>query len=287
MSASKKMLLSPSLVPLPDLEGKVAIVTGSSRGLGKAMALRLAEAGCSVVVAAKSEHSRDSLPGSIHETVAEIEAIGGKASAVKTNLRKEEDVEAMISMAMDCFGRLDILINNAGALWVGPIQDTPAKRFDLVHEVNIRASFLAARLAAGVMKDGGWIFTVSPPLDFGFLPGKLGYGISKLSQTIMTMGLAVELKDAGITTASFWPATMVESQATINHGMGTPEMWRKPEVMADALLALLAAEAKEITGKAFLDEEALALAGVTDLEPYNCVEGGKPFRIVGKVRWPS
>jgi citronellol/citronellal dehydrogenase len=281
------MNLNPCLFPLPDLNGKVAIVTGSSRGIGKAIAMRLAEANCAVVVAAKSEKSRESLPGSIHQTVLDIEAAGGQAVAVRTNLRKEEDLEAMIGTALDSFGRLDILVNNAGALWMAPLSQTPAKRFDLVHEVNVRAAFLSAQLAANSMTDGGWIITVSPPLDTSFLPGKVAYGISKLSQTLMTIGLGPELIDAGIATVSLWPATMVESQATINHGMGTRDMWRRPEIMADATLALLAADSAVIAGKAFLDEEALALANVQNLAPYNCVEGGTPFRIVGEVKWPS
>lgn len=276
------MNLNPCLFPLPDLNGKVAIVTGSSRGIGKAIAMRLAEANCAVVVAAKSENSRESLPGSIHQTVLDIEAAGGQAVAVRTNLRKEEDLEAMIGTALDSFGRLDILVNNAGALWMAPLSQTPAKRFDLVHEVNVRAAFLSAQLAANSMTDGGWIITVSPPLDTSFLPGKVAYGISKLSQTLMTIGLGPELIDAGIATVSLWPATMVESQATINHGMGTRDMWRRPEIMADATLALLAADSAVIAGKAFLDEEALALADVQDLAHTIAWKAALPFGLLAK-----
>jgi citronellol/citronellal dehydrogenase len=281
--------LQPCLFPLPDLSGKVAIVTGSSRGIGKAIALRLAEAGCAVTVAAKSERSRDLLPGSIHETVQQIEASGGRALAVRTDLRKEEDVEAMVSQTIEKFGRIDLLVNNAGALWVKPVSDTPLRRFDLVHAVNARAPFLAAQLCmkAMVEQGGGHILNISPPLDPGMMKGKVGYCMSKFGQTLMSIGLAAEVKSHGISVASLWPATIVESQASINHNMGGPEMWRKPEVVADSVLAWMMQPLENSTGKAWLDEEVLALQGVSDLEPYNCVEGGQPYRIVGGAEWTS
>ncbi len=273
---------------MPDLSGKVAIVTGASRGIGKAIALRLAEAGCAVTIAAKSERSRDMLPGSIHETVEEIEAAGGKALAVRTDLRSAEDVETMVKATVEKFGRVDALVNNAGALWVQPVMKTPMKRFDLVHAVNARAPFLAAQLCAGAMMQhgqGGHILNISPPLEVEMMKGKVGYCMSKFAQTLMSFGMADEMRGDGICVASLWPATIVESQASINHNMGGPEMWRKPEVVADAVLAWMDLPLEEATGKAWLDEEALAAKGVSDLEPYNCVEGGQPFRIVGGAKW--
>lgn len=280
--------LQPCLFPLPDLSGKVAIVTGASRGIGKAIALRLAEAGCAVTIAAKSERSRDLLPGSIHETVEQIEAAGGKALAVRTDLRSAEDVEAMVKATMEKFGRVDLLVNNAGALWVRPVMKTPLKRFDLVHSVNARAPFLAAQLCAGAMMqhgDGGHILNISPPLEVEMMKGKVGYCMSKFAQTLMSFGMADEMRADGICVASLWPATIVESQASINHNMGGPEMWRKPEVVADAVVAWMTLPLDDATGKAWLDEEVLAAKGVSDLEPYNCVEGGQPFRIVGGAKW--
>ena len=280
--------LQPCLFPMPDLSGKVAIVTGASRGIGKAIALRLAEAGCAVTIAAKSERSRDMLPGSIHETVEEIEAAGGKALAVRTDLRSAEDVETMVKATVEKFGRVDALVNNAGALWVQPVMKTPMKRFDLVHAVNARAPFLAAQLCAGAMMQhgqGGHILNISPPLEVEMMKGKVGYCMSKFAQTLMSFGMADEMRGDGICVASLWPATIVESQASINHNMGGPEMWRKPEVVADAVLAWMDLPLEEATGKAWLDEEALAAKGVSDLEPYNCVEGGQPFRIVGGAKW--
>ncbi len=280
--------LQPCLFPMPDLSGKVAIVTGASRGIGKAIALRLAEAGCAVTIAAKSERSRDMLPGSIYETAEQIEAAGGKALAVRTDLRSAEDVEQMVAATVEKFGRVDLLVNNAGALWVQPVMKTPLKRFDLVHSVNARAPFLAAQLCAGAMMQhgqGGHILNISPPLEVEMMKGKVGYCMSKFAQTLMSFGMADEMRSENICVASLWPATIVESQASINHNMGGPEMWRKPEVVADAVLAWMDLPLEEATGKAWLDEETLAAKGVTDLAPYNCVEGGQPFRIVGGAKW--
>lgn len=283
------MSLQPSLVPVPDLSGQVAIVTGASRGIGKAIAQRLAEAGALVVVAAKSERSRDLLPGSIHETVDEIVAAGGQAQAMKVDLRDEAQVTGMIEATLKEYGRVDLLVNNAGALWMQPVADTPLKRFDLVHAINARAPFLAASLCLPAMRaqGGGRILNLSPPLEMEMLPAKVAYCMSKFGQSLLSLGLAAELEGEPIAVASLWPATIVESQASINHGMGGPEWWRKPEVVADAVLAWCTLPVEEASGKIWLDEEVLAAVGVDDLAPYNCVEGGQPMRIVGVGGWPK
>lgn len=270
-------------LPQPDLAGQVAIVTGASRGIGKALALAFAGAGADVVVAAKSEKGRDKLPGSIHETAEEIRALGRRALAVRTDLRSEADVEAMVAAAAAEFGRIDLLINNAGALWWRPIEDTPPKRFDLVHGVNVRGAYCAVHfalphlLAAG----GGAVIQIAPPLDLRFLGGKLAYGLSKLAMSMMAPGLAQECGARGMRSFALWPATAIESAATINHGLGGPAQWRKPAVLTDAALAALTLPREEVQGKCLLDEEVLARVGVTDFGPYSCVPGGKPLRIVG------
>ena len=283
------MSLQSSLIPLPNLAGQVAIVTGASRGIGKAIALRLAEAGATVVVAAKSERSRDLLPGSIHQTVAEIEEAGGKALAMRIDLRDEAQVAALVADTLEQCGRIDLLVNNAGALWMQPVAETPLKRFDLVHAVNARAPFLAASLCLPAMRaqGGGRILNISPPLELEMLPSKVAYCMSKFGQSLLSMGLAAELRGEPIAVASLWPATIVESQASINHNMGGPEWWRKPEVVADAVLAWMTLGVEEASGKVWLDEEVLAAVGVEDLSPYNCVEGGQPMRIVGVGGWPK
>jgi citronellol/citronellal dehydrogenase len=267
----------------PDLTGQVAVITGSSRGIGKNIALRLARAGADIVVAAKSELSRDSLPGSIHETVSEIEALGRQALAVRTNVRDAEQLESMVEAALERFGRIDILINNAGALHWRSIADTPPKRYDLMMEVNARAAFVASHFVLPHMieRGSGTIIQMSPPIDLRMLPGKTGYCMSKFGMSLLAMGMGAEVKATEIKSCALWPATAIESQATINHKLGGPQYWRKADILADAVGAILAANSEQVNGKCLVDEDVLSMMGVSDFEPYNCVEGGTPMRIVG------
>jgi citronellol/citronellal dehydrogenase len=267
----------------PDLTGQVAVITGASRGIGKNIALRLARAGADIVVAAKSERSRESLPGSIHETVAEVEALGRRALAVRTNVRDAEQLENMVASALKEFGRIDILINNAGALHWRSIVDTPPKRYDLMMEVNARAAFVASHFVLPHMleRGSGVLIQMSPPIDLRMLPGKTGYCMSKFGMSLLAMGMGAEVRGTEIKSCALWPATAIESQATINHKLGGPEHWRKADILADAVGAILSADAKQVNGKCLVDEDVLQLMGVTDFEQYNCVEGGKPMRIVG------
>ena len=267
----------------PDLTGQVAVITGSSRGIGKNIALRLARAGADIVVAAKSELSRDSLPGSIHETVSEIEALGRQALAVRTNVRDADQLESMVNAALERFGRIDILINNAGALHWRSVADTPPKRYDLMMEVNARAAFVASHFVLPHMieRGSGTIIQMSPPIDLRMLPGKTGYCMSKFGMSLLAMGLGAEVKATEIKSCALWPATAIESQATINHKLGGPQYWRKADILADAVGAILAANSEQVNGKCLVDEDVLSMMGVSDFEPYNCVEGGTPMRIAG------
>ena len=267
----------------PDLTGQVAVITGSSRGIGKNIALRLARAGADIVVAAKSELSRDSLPGSIHETVSEIEALGRQALAVRTNVRDADQLESMVNAALERFGRIDILINNAGALHWRSVADTPPKRYDLMMEVNARAAFVASHFVLPHMieRGSGTIIQMSPPIDLRMLPGKTGYCMSKFGMSLLAMGMGAEVKATEIKSCALWPATAIESQATINHKLGGPQYWRKADILADAVGAILAANSEQVNGKCLVDEDVLSMMGVSDFEPYNCVEGGTPMRIVG------
>jgi citronellol/citronellal dehydrogenase len=263
------------------LQGKVAIITGSSRGIGRALALGLARAGCRVVIAARSTESTDKLPGSIFTVVQEVEALGGEALAVQVDVRDEQQIEALAARTRERFGRIDVLVNNAGALfWRGVLQ-TPAKRFDLVMGVNARAAFLCSRavLPAMIEGQGGHIINLSPPLDLSILPGRVAYGISKLGMTLLTVGLAEEVKPHHIAVNSLWPVTIIESQASINHQLGTPAMWRKPDILVDCLLRLVQKPPTELTGQALLDEDFLRAEGVTDFSGYACVPGTNPPRI--------
>jgi citronellol/citronellal dehydrogenase len=263
------------------LQGRVAIITGASRGIGRALALGLARAGCHIVVAAKSTQSTERLPGSIHSVAREVEELGVQALPVQVDVRDAEQIEALAARTHERFGRIDILINNAGALWWQPLLDTPAKRFDLVVGVNARAAFLACRAVIPHMIAGGrgHIINMSPPVDLRIVPGRIAYFISKFGMTLLTHGLAEEVRSANIAVNSLWPVTIIESQASINWGLGTREQWRKPDILVDCVLRLVQKDPAEVTGQALLDEDFLRAEGVTDLSSYACVPGSQPARI--------
>ena len=263
------------------LHGKVAIITGASRGIGRAVALGLAGQGCAVVVAAKSIQTTERLPGSIYTVAREVETLGAPALPVRVDVRDEAQIEGVVTQALERFGRVDVLINNAGALWWKPVLETPAKRFDLVMGVNARAAFLCCRavLPAMIAQRSGHVINMSPPLDLGMVPGRVAYSISKLGMTLLTHGLAEEVRPNNIAVNSLWPVTIIESQASITWGLGGPEMWRKPDILVDCVLRLVRKEPAEITGRALLDEDFLRQEGVTDFGPYACVPGSQPPRI--------
>ena len=260
------------------LEGRVAVVTGASRGIGRAVALKLAREGADVVVAAKTMDADTRLPGTLPEVAAEIEKLGRRSLAVRTNVRQTEDLDHLVKQTLTVFGRIDILVNNAGALWWYPVVDTPIKKFDLVMEVNVRASFALAHLVLPAMVSQRWghIINMSPPVDFSVLAGRVAYLISKYGMTMLTFGLASEVKDANIAVHSLWPRTIIESQASIAFGLGDKSNWRKAEIVADAAYELVRHEPSFRTGKAWLDEEVLWESGVTDFSHYSCVPGSEP-----------
>jgi citronellol/citronellal dehydrogenase len=266
---------------MADLTGKVAIITGASRGIGRAIALGLARAGCHVVIAAKSTTSRDKLPGSIFSVAAEVAALGAEALPIAVDVRDESQIDDMVAQTRQRFGRIDVLINNAGALWWQPLLETPAKRFDLVMAVNARAAFLCCRgvLPSMVESRRGHIINMSPPLDLTMVPGRIAYSISKLGMTLLTVGLAEEVRSHNIAVNSLWPVTVIESQASINHQLGTPDTWRKPDILVDCVLRIVAKEPATLTGQALLDEDFLRSEGVTDFAGYTCVPGTEPPRL--------
>ena len=240
------------------LAGKVAIVTGASRGIGRVLALTFARHGARVVIAAKSEAEKARLPGTIYSVAREVEALGGEALPIRVDVRQPEDLQAMAAQTMTQFGRIDILVNNAGALWWQDVADTPMSRLDLMFEVNVRAAFAASQAVIGPMragKAGGHIIVCSPPIDLLVLPHKTGYLISKYGMTMLAHGLAEELREDGIAVDALWPVTLIESQATMNFGIGGPKMWRKAEIVADAALELVTTPPAELTGQALLDED--------------------------------
>jgi citronellol/citronellal dehydrogenase len=277
----------PSSTLHPDLSGRVALVTGASRGIGKALAVRLAREGADVVVAAKSEQSTERLPGSIHETADEIRALGRRALAVPTDVRDEEAIRRMVERTIDELGRLDILVNNAGAIWLQPVLNTPAKRFDLVMGVNVRAAYLACYYALPHMVKQQWghILNMCPRLSIKPSPGKVAYMISKLGMAHVALGVAAEHAADNIAGNTLWPRTIIESQASINWNMAGRDQWRTPEILCDASMAIFAQEPRTSTGRQWIDEEALTeLAGVTNFDHYWC-EGRPPARPIYIDNW--
>lgn len=232
-------------------EGKVAVVAGASRGIGRASVLGLAREGFRVVIAAKSVESTDRLPGSIHTVAREVEALGGEALPLQVDVRDERQIEEMAARTVERFGRIDVLVNNAGALhWQG-LLETPAKKFDLVMAVNARAAFLCCRavLPTMIQQHGGHIINMSPPFDLAMVPGRIAYAISKLGVTLLTHGLAEEVRPHHVAVNSLWPVTIIESQASINWGLGKRETWRKPDILVDCVLRLVRKDPGEITGR--------------------------------------
>ncbi len=261
------------------LKDQVAIITGSSRGIGRDLALKLADQGCNIVVVGKTTEPNPKLPGTIHTVAEEVEAKGVKALAVQCDVRNVENIESMVAEVKAKFGRVDILLNNAGALWWQPLMKTPAKRFDLMMEVNARGAFFCAQAVLPLMIEAkrGHIINMSPPIDLTHVPYHIGYTISKYGMTLLSHGLAEEVKDHHIGVYSLWPETMIESLATINWGLGDASMWRKPSILSDAVLALVTQEdPARYSGQALIDEVLLRDVGVTDFDVYNCVPGSHP-----------
>ena len=271
----------------PNLTGRVAIVTGASRGIGKALALRLAQEGADVVIAAKSEASTDKLPGSIYDTANEVRALGRRALAVPTDVRSEEAIALMIEKTVAEFGRIDILVNNAGAIWTQPILGTPPKKFDLVMQVNVRAAYVACYYALPHMirQQWGHVLNMCPRLHTDPSPGKVAYMISKLGMARVAIGLAAEHKSDNIAANTLWPRTIIESQASINWKMADKSQWRTPEILCDASLAIFGQEPASFTGREMIDEDVLReLAGVESFDRYWCL-GKAPAEPVYIDRW--
>lgn len=271
----------------PNLAGRVAVVTGASRGIGKALALRLAQEGADVVVAAKSEQSTDKLPGSIHETADAISALGRRALAVHTDVRDEDAIRNMVERTISEFGRLDILVNNAGAIWTQPILQTPPKRFDLMMGINARAAYIACYYALPHMVKQQWghVLNMCPRLTLDPSPGRVAYMISKLGMARLAIGLAAEHKKDNIAGNALWPRTIIESQASINWKMSDRSQWRTPEILCDASLAIFAQEPRTSTGREWIDEDVLnELAGITNFDHYWC-EGKPPANPIYIDKW--
>lgn len=265
------------------MQGKTVFITGASRGIGRAIALKLAAAGANIVIAAKSVEEDPRLGGTIYSTAAEVEALGVKALAIQVDIRDEAQIAAAIAKTVATFGGIDILINNASAIQLTDTAGTPSKRFDLMHSINVRGTFLMVQHALPYLRKGKnpHILTLSPPinLDPKWIGPHIAYTISKYDMSMMAIGWAHELKDDGIASNALWPRTTIDTAAVRNllGGEALANMSRKADIIADAAFFILSKEKLTYTGKTFIDEEVLAAEGITDLEKYAVVPGAKLF----------
>jgi len=260
----------------PDLSGSTAFVTGTTRGIGKRLALALADAGANVVSTGKTVDDTDSdLEGTIHKTAEACRERGVESHAIQLNVRDEDAVDAAVEEATDEFGAIDIVINNASAIQLANVEDMPANRFDLMTDVNVRGTTLVSRAFIPHLKaqDEAWLLTNAPPVTTDRAPGKAPYAWSKLGMSFVTLSLAGELAADDVGCNSFWPATAIDTRATRYFGLGTEDDWRTPKVVSDAVLEILERDPGECTGNAFYDEELLVEAGVEDFGEYNLTEG--------------
>jgi len=261
------------------LSGKTMFITGASRGIGLAIALRAARDGANIVVAAKTDRPHPKLPGTIHTAAAEIEAAGGKALAIVTDIRSDEQVYSAVEQAVRRFGNIDILVNNASAISLTGTLETPMKRFDLMMGVNVRGTFLCSQACLPHLKKAAnpHILTLSPPLNLQarwFAP-HVAYSIAKYSMSLCVLGMAEEFLIAGIAVNALWPRTLISTAALQVIPGAEPERGRKPEIVADAAWHILTRNSRTTTGNFFIDEEVLAAAGVTDLSRYAVTPGAE------------
>ena len=253
-------------------QDRVALITGASRGIGAAIAIALAREGCRIVVAGKTMDPHPKLRGTLRDTVRMVEEVGGEALAVQCDVRFEDQVQAMVDAAVERFGRIDFLLNNAGAIFWSALEDWPLKKFDLVMGVNVRASFLCSKAVIPVMRKQGFghIVMMSPPEHPEAAVGKGPYLVSKLGMTMLGRAIDGENEDEGLCASALWPVAAIRTAATENLSMGDLSQWRTPAILADATVELLARDPKTSRFRAWLDEEILAEAGITDLTPYRC-----------------
>lgn len=255
------------------LAGKTLFITGASRGIGLAIALRAARDGANIVIAAKTDAPHPKLPGTIHSAAEAVEAAGGRALPVVVDVREEAQVEGAMARAADRFGGIDIVVNNASAIQLTRTPETDMKRFDLMHQVNARGTFLVSRAALPYLEKSAnpHILMLSPPLDIRerwFAP-HVAYSLAKYGMSLVALGLAGELRPKGIAVNALWPRTTIATSA-IQFVVGEPLMRRSrtPEIMADAAHEILTRDARTYTGNFAIDDSLLAEAGVTDFDHY-------------------
>ncbi len=259
---------------MPNLAGKTLFITGASRGIGLSIALRAARDGANIAVVAKTTEPNPRLPGTVQSAVEQINAAGGRGLACPCDVRFDDQISAAVQQTVETFGGIDILVNNASALFLAATFDTPAKRFDLVHAINVRGTFLASQACLSHLMRAAnpHILNLAPPLNFEprwFAP-HLAYSLSKFGMSLCVLGMAEEFRSVGVAVNALWPRTAIATAAVRNllGGDDAVRRCRRPEIVADAAYEILTRPSRECTGQYFLDEDVLRNSGISDLSSY-------------------
>jgi citronellol/citronellal dehydrogenase len=254
------------------LKNKTIFITGASRGIGEAIAMRCAKDGANVVVASKTAEPNVKLPGTIFTVAEEVERLGGKALPIQLDIRFEDQVHAAVAKTIEKFGGIDILINNAGAIFPMPTLQTPIKRFDLMFDCNVRGAFLCSQACLPyLMKSRNpHILNMSPPpkMEAKWFKDHLAYTMSKYGMSMCTLGMSAEFKEAGVAVNSLWPKTTIATAAIAVYFPQMLAKSRQPSIVADAAYAIVKKDSRKTTGNFFIDEEVLENEGISDLSQY-------------------
>jgi NAD(P)-dependent dehydrogenase (short-subunit alcohol dehydrogenase family) len=274
------------------LQDRVVVMSGGSRGIGLAIAVAVARAGARVALLAKTDQPHPRLPGTIHTAAEEIEAAGGEALPVVGDVRDDAQVEAFVARAVERWGRIDAVVNNASAINLAPIAGLEPKRYDLMLDINVRGTYLLTRAALPHLResDHAHVLTLSPPLstDPRWLKGHAAYTVAKMGMTMLTLGVAEDEREHGVGANCLWPRTIIATAAVQNllGGDAAMAVSRTPEIVADAARVILERDPRAATGNAYIDDEVLADAGVTDLEQYRFGTEGNLSLDIFVDGWP-
>lgn len=266
------------------LKNKTYFITGASRGIGKAIALRLASEGANIVVAAKSVEENPKLGGTIYSAADEIEKAGGSALAVQCDIRFDDQVTNAVNAAIERFKGIDGVINNASAINLSSTEQMDPKRFDLIYDINVRGTFFVTKACIPYLKNStnAHIITLSPPISLNpkWLGGHIAYTMSKYNMSMMALGWAAELKKYRIASNALWPRTTIDTAAVRNllGGDALAKMSRTPEILADSVYHIVTKSPEKVTGNCFIDEDVLAAEGITNLEKYSVVPGATLYK---------